>query len=319
MATDGPLNPADLALVELLGRLDALGYDFVTPTPATHERILKRPGMEEAKSLRDIFGWSLPFSRALLPPDLRLLLERGGALAISGHYCRSRVRVSRISGLLFLHGAYPTDRPDSVFLGPDTGRFVDFVAAELARIGAARRIVDMGAGAGAGGIVAGRARPGAAVLLVDTNEEALRLARINARAAGIAVEAVPGDSLDAVPGPLELVIANPPFMIDEGGPAYRDGGAMLGAGLSHLWALAAARRLEPGGHMFLYTGSAIVAGRDALRDALERALPRLGCRLRYREIDPDIFGEQLDLPAYRTVERIAAVGAIISRPDAQGS
>ena len=315
MVADEPLNPADQALVELLGRLDALGYDFVTPTPATHARVLNRPGMETAHSLRDIFGWSLPFARALLPSDLRALLERAGALSAAGQDFRSRVRVSRIGGLLFLHGAYPTDRPESVFLGPDTWRFADFVAAELMRIGAVKRIVDMGAGAGAGGILAGRARPGTTVVLVDTNEEALRLARVNARAAGVAVETILGVSLDDAPGPLDLVIANPPFMIDEGGPAYRNGGGMLGAELSLEWALAAARRLEPGGHLLLYTGSAIVAGRDALRDALERALPPLGCRLSYREIDPDIFGEQLDLPAYRTVERIAAVGAVISRSE----
>ena len=38
-----------------------------------------------------------------------------------------------------------------------------------------------------------------------------------------------------------------------------------------------------------------------------------GCALRYREIDPDVFGEQLDLPGYEDVERIAAVGAVLSR------
>jgi hypothetical protein len=67
--------------------------------------------------------------------------------------------------------------------------------------------------------------------------------------------------------------------------------------------------------MLLYTGSAIVAGRDGLRAALERDLAPLGCGLDYEEIDPDIFGEQLDLHAYRDVERIAAIGAIVSRPE----
>jgi len=299
--------------VELLRRLGALGYDFVTPTPATHERVLKRAAMREARTLRDVFGWSLPFARELLRPDLLDLLERAGALAAEGDLHRSLLRVSRVAGLLFLHGAYPTDRPDSVFLGPDTWRFADFILAALAGIGAVGRIADMGAGTGAGGIVAGRARPGARVVLVDCNHAALRLARANAAAAGIAVETIAGDSLDAVPGPIDLVVANPPFIMDPGGPAYRDGGIMLGAKLSHDWALAAARRLEPGGHMLLYTGSAIVAGRDTLHEALEAALPPLGCALSYREIDPDIFGEQLDLPAYETVERIAAVGAIIAR------
>jgi len=63
--------------------------------------------------------------------------------------------------------------------------------------------------------------------------------------------------------------------------------------------------------MLLYTGVAIVGGHDHLRDALERDLPALGCTLRYRELDPDIFGEELEKPAYADVERIAAIGAVV--------
>ena len=32
------------------------------------------------------------------------------------------------------------------------------------------------------------------------------------------------------------------------------------------------------------------------------------------EIDPDVFGEELESPAYRDVERIALVAALIDRP-----
>ena len=88
---------------------------------------------------------------------------------------------------------------------------------------------------------------------------------------------------------------------------------MRGAQLSYDWAIAAARRLRAGGRMLLYTGSAIVEGRDGLREALARDLAPLACDLDYAELDPDIFGEELDLPAYRAVERIAAVGAVITR------
>ena len=117
--------------------------------------------------------------------------------------------------------------------------------------------------------------------------------------------------MKAVEPGFDLAIANPPFIIDEDGPAYRAGGGMHGAELSLAWALGAAEKLAPGGRFLLYTGSAIVAGRDALREALEQQLPALGCTLRYREIDPDIFGEELEKPAYADVERIAAVGAVI--------
>jgi SAM-dependent methyltransferase len=309
------LGPADRALVDLLGRLETLGYDFVTPTPATHGRVLARHG-KEALTLRDIFGWSLPFRRETLRPDLFDLLVAGRALSEDRGLWRSALRVSRVAGLLFAHSAYPTDRPDSVFLGPDTYRFVRFIRSRAAWIEGRRRIVDMGAGAGVGGIVAAGLASGAAITLVDANEEALRLARINAAAAGVEVETILADKLADLDGDIDLVIANPPFIMDEGGPAYRDGGSMLGAALSHDWAMEAARRLCPGGRMLLYTGSAIVAGRDALREALERDLAEVGCVLEYEEIDPDIFGEQLDQPAYRSVERIAAIGASIRRAPA---
>jgi hypothetical protein len=175
-----------------------------------------------------------------------------------------------------------------------------------------RRLVDIGAGAGVGGIAAGRLT-GTKALLSDVNPEALRLARINAAFAGVPVETIQGPGLDCVEAAIDLAIANPPFVMDAAGRAYRDGGGMHGAGLSLDWMLAAARRIEPGGTIILYTGSPIVAGRDGLRAALESELPALGCSLRYRELDPDIFGELLSEPLYREVERIAAVAAVVAR------
>jgi hypothetical protein len=65
--------------------------------------------------------------------------------------------------------------------------------------------------------------------------------------------------------------------------------------------------------VLLYTGVAIVDGRDELREALADQLPALGCTLRYRELDPDVFGEELVKPAYAEVERIAAIGAVVER------
>jgi methylase of polypeptide subunit release factors len=176
-----------------------------------------------------------------------------------------------------------------------------------------RRVVDIGAGSGAGGIVAGGLAPGARITLSDVNPAALRLAAANAAFNEVEAETVEGADLEAVEGPVDLVLANPPYMIDESDRAYRNGGGMHGAELSLNWVLAAAKRLERGGHALLYTGVAMVNGRDALRAALEQRLPALGCNLRYRELDPDLFGEELAKPAYRDVERIAAVGAVIRR------
>ena len=35
-------SPADAALLDLLSRLEAAGYDFVSPTPATHGLVARR-------------------------------------------------------------------------------------------------------------------------------------------------------------------------------------------------------------------------------------------------------------------------------------
>jgi len=63
----------------------------------------------------------------------------------------------------------------------------------------------------------------------------------------------------------------------------------------------------------MQSGGRVTSMPAYVRDALEQALPGLGCTLSYEEIDPDIFGEELDEPAYADVERIAAVGAVIRK------
>jgi hypothetical protein len=313
---NAPASPADHGpgverLEPLLAYLGSSGYQFVAVTPATHERVIAR--QTEARDLRGIFGWNLPFEPSLLPADMFALLRECGALdRVDGLY-RSKLRAASLGDRLLLHSGFPTDGADAVFFGPDTYRFAAFIRRESPQLGPVNRLVDLGAGSGAGGLVAAAQFSKARVTLVDVNPAALAFAAVNARHAGIAVELVEGSGLDVVEGPIDLVIANPPYMMDEGERAYRDGGGLLGAGLSLEWALSAGRRLESGGHMLLYTGVAIVSGVDRLRQALERELPALGCTLRYGELDPDVFGEELETPAYREVERIAAIGAVIGK------
>ncbi len=239
------------ALLELLRTLERDGYDFVTATPATHARVIGRPGREEAQTLRDVLGWSLPFRADAVPPPVLALLRAGEVLERSadGRF-KATVRVSRVRGTLFLHSAYPTDAEDSVFLGPDSYRFADLITA---RMGPARgmRILDYGAGAGVGGIVAARMAAGAQLTLADVNARALFLASINAEAAGVACTTVEAASPAVLTGPFDLIVANPPFIMDPDGRAYRDGGDLHGAQLSLDWALASAGLLAPGGRLIL--------------------------------------------------------------------
>lgn len=297
----------DQALIEVLRRLKADGYVFVTPTPATHAVVLgKKP--KRARSLRDVLGWSLPFDEGLLAPALFDLLQAGGALRPEGKNWKSRFRVSSLDDRLYLHSAYPTDGADSVFFGPDSYRFASFVRARMT--GRPAVVADIGAGAGVGGLTAAELAPSARVVLTDVNPEALRLARINAEAAGIAVETRLAEGCDGLPEAVDLILANPPYMVDDQGRAYRDGGELHGGALSLDWARQAIGRLKPGGRLLLYTGSAIVDGVDHLKAELAGLA---GAGLAYRELDPDVFGEELCRPAYAAVERIALVGAVLTR------
>lgn len=306
-------HEAEDSLLALLNHLAEAGYGFVTPTPESHRRVLARAPERRARDLRDVFGWSLPFAEREVPHRAVELLRQSGMLCAKGPLLRSRLRVSSLGPHLFLHSAYPTDAPDAVFFGPDTYRFARFLEIEMSGRPPASHVVDIGTGSGAGAIVVGALSPGAQLTLTDINPFALRLARVNARHAGLTVETVEGPGIEPVATPFDLAIANPPFMAESGNRMYRDGGDMHGAGISLAWAEETARRLPPGGRMLLYTASAIIGGEDRLEVALGEMLSAHGCTLRYAEIDPDIFGDQLSQPGYEQVERIAAVGAVIEK------
>ncbi len=328
------LNPSAETGARDAGREEALlafaravresGYRFTTVTPATHARVNARPENAMARSLRDVLGWSRPFREDLLPADLLALMERAGMLdrteGSDGPVLKARVRLSSLDDELFLHAAYPPLAADAVFFGPDTMRYAEAVLAHLdarRRAGqpAPRRVVDIGCGSGATGIVVAKRLTGAEVVLVDINPAALRAARINARLAGLDnVRPVHSDMLSGVEGQFDLITSNPPFMVDSGGRAYRHGGGPLGAGLSLRVVEAAAERLAPGGSLVLFTGSAIVEGHDGFREAAGAICEGAGLDWSYREFDPDEYGQELDDPGYAAAERIALVILTATRP-----
>ncbi len=297
-------------LTEALGLLRACEYGFVTPTPATHARVIARAGNRLAETLRDVFGWSLPFRAEAIDARLFDLLHGAQALNACGDgIWRSLVRVSSLGGDLLLHSAFPTTQGDSVFFGPDSYRFAHFLGQTLPDLGARRALVDVGAGAGVGAIAAARAATIPSVTMTDINPKALELAQANwAHAELETAQFALGDGLSGVAHPVDLVIANPPYIIDGARRAYRDGGGLHGAALSLDWARAAAERLGPNGALVLYTGSAIVGGEDRMQAALDAILD--GFDVSYREIDPDVFGEELEREAYADVDRIAVVGVV---------
>jgi SAM-dependent methyltransferase len=305
----------DDALRQLAQCLQRAGYRFITPTPATHQRVNARPGNQVASDLRGVFGWSRPFGTDVLPPDMLALMRGAGVLAHAPHGWRSTVRFSTLGDGLYAHSAFPTDTPEAVFFGPDTYRFVDAIERVLGDApGEVRRAIDLGCGAGPGAITIARAFPRAEVYAADINDAALGITAVNARIAGAGNVIVrSSDLLAGVEGDFDLIVANPPYLVDRDERVYRHGGGALGTDLSMRIVESGVDRLAPGGTLLLYTGVPLVDGEDAFLAATAAALRGGPVQWRYRELDPDVFGEELDNPAYARAERIAAVELVARR------
>jgi SAM-dependent methyltransferase len=314
--------PATETSLVRLGRwLRSTDYRFVTVTPATHARVNSRAGRTEARTARDVFGWSRPFDAGLLPDPALGWLRDGGLLRDEGPLLRSLVRFSSLGDQLYAHSSYPTADADAVFFGPDTARFVALIESELQRepLRGGARILDVGCGAGPGGMAAALASRalGPALVLADINPRALLHARANVALAGLErASFVQSDLYAQVPGTFDLIVANPPYLVDAAARTYRHGGGALGGGLSERIVAEGLSRLAAGGRLLLYSGAAIVDGADPLQQALAALVPQGEFSWRYRELDPDVFGEELDAPAYHQAERIAAVALIVQRRQA---
>ena len=304
------LNIRDRDALFALGRaLEAAHYRFTTITPGSHQRINARPGNALATDLRGVFGWSRPFEAQAIDPAIVSLMRRAGVLDESGPQLRSTVRASTLGERCYFHSAWPTDGADSVFFGPDTYRFVAAIERELRKLAAPpARVVDIGCGAGPGAVQIARRFPDADVFAADINPASLALTTINAGLAGARnVTPVTSNLLDGIDGEFDLIVSNPPYMLDPDERAYRSGGGPRGAGLSLEIVKAALARLRPGGSLLLYTGVAISADQDDFQAAIAPLLDAACQAWSYEELDPDVFGEDLATPAYADVERIAAV------------
>jgi methylase of polypeptide subunit release factors len=310
-------------LFDLLTNIKNSGYKFITVTPKTHSLFLSRhAGL--ANNLRDIFGWNLPFAIETLCPMVKGLMIEADLIILDAKPLRSKLRVASLGSDVFLHSAFPTDSYDAVFFGPDTYRFARFVRNYLEKqsvilsatceLNKPFRILDIGCGAGAGGIAAVRALPpGPAYELTmnDINVGALDLTVVNAEVAGIPIHLLEGDIFEVLTDEFDLIIANPPFIKDESGRAYRDGGAQLGLEFSIRIFKAAFEHLAPSGQLIIYTGVAMTSQSDPFLATIMPLLADANCTWSYEEIDPDIFGEELEMPDYANASRIAAVGLIV--------
>ena len=306
-------NQCNLGL--LLIYLKTINYSFITISPSSHEKVNSRVENEFAKDLKGIFGWNRTFSLEILD-DFMVQFFHSTDIAIKTEKgWKSQYRVSSLNQQLFVHSAYPTIDEHAVFFGPDTYRFANAIQQYLlSNHKPISRAVDIGTGSGVGAILIASTFPDSEVVAVDVNDEALYLARINIEAASINnIRLVHSNLLNNVEGNFDLIIANPPFLLDPSERTYRHGGGELGSGLSLDIVDTALKRLNPEGVLLLYTGVAIVNGYDAFLEAVNLKLKLASFIYEYTEIDPDIFGEELVNKEYMLVDRVAAILLLVQK------
>lgn len=124
--------------------------------------------------------------------------------------------VHRILGRRFFRDHAFALSPETLEPRPDTEALVDLAARELARTHGDRPFLfaDVGTGSGIIAVSLLALLPDARAVALDLSEEALRTARRNAEAAGVAERFLPlrSDYLAALGGPLDAIVSNPPYI-----------------------------------------------------------------------------------------------------------
>ncbi|MCE2780567.1 peptide chain release factor N(5)-glutamine methyltransferase [Limnohabitans sp.] len=99
---------------------------------------------------------------------------------------------------------------------PDTEILVEW-ALELLTAHQTARVLDLGTGSGAVALALQHQRPATLVTAVDASADALAVASANAQRLNLPVLCVLSHWMDAVPGPFDLIVSNPPY-VAEGDP-----------------------------------------------------------------------------------------------------
>lgn len=305
------------ALVELLRYLKQHHYHFTTITPLSHQRILTRRKAQTASSLTDIFGWNLPFDADLLPLDLFALLEAHQYLErYNDQQWYSRIRVSNLNQHLVVHSGYPTQDIDAVFFGPDTYRFYFHVQQYLKQQQLQpQSALEIGCGTAAVAITLAQDFNIQHMAATDINPQALSFSAVNAQAAQIDLALQHSDILDNIDAKFDFIFANPPYLVDDEQRQYRHGGQLDGAEMAFAILQQGIQQLAPNGHLFLYSGAAISQDNNLLYTAIKIFMQDYPTyQWQYQEIDPDVFGEELEHSQYQHIDRISLALITVQAP-----
>ena len=311
---DLPQAQRQKTLLALLDFLKQQYYQFTVITPLSHQRILhrKQKQRQTAPTLRDIFGWNLPFNAQDLEAKVFASLKEAQLIRLEHGQWLSNIRVASLDQDLFIHSSFPTLEQDAVFFGPDTYRFAYHLKQYLTMLPhGLDRIVELCCGASAAAITLARHFPEISEILVtDINPKALFYSQVNIHFSGLNhIYPLQSDLFKNLAGKFDLIVANPPYLMDLQERQYRHGGNELdGTDLAFNILKQGIPRLNLSGSLFLYTGIAIHEQGNKFLAALKNLMQDYpNFKYSYEEIDPDVFGEELEQPGYEHIERIALV------------
>lgn len=300
-------------LLNLLTFLKNKHYEFTVITPLTHQRILnrrKKPNISTI-SLRDIFGWNLPFEANDLESQLFSQLLNTGLISLQNGKYISQIRIASLADELFIHSAFPTDEQNAVFFGPDTYRFYYHLKQYLLnRKTPIHQAIELCCGTSAVALSIAKKFPSInQIITVDLNPKALMYSQIHKDFMKCKhILPIMGDLLGNINQKFDLIFANPPYIMDIKQRQYRHGGTALeGSEIAFKILEQGINKLTSTGSLFLYTGIAIDdQGQNKFLESLKIWIQKHpNFQYHYEEVDSDVFGEELDLPHYQHIERIA--------------
>lgn len=226
----------------------------VSPTPYEDARLLLQYVLaaghtylaahpEQTLSAREEESFRIVVARAVQHEPIPYITGEAG-------FCGHEFRVSK----------------DVLIPRPETEILVE-AAVKWAQGRRALRVVDVGAGSGCIAVTLAQRLPQADILAVDISEAALEIARINMVRHGVAnrIRLRQGSLLEVIDGPLDLIVANLPYIsdpewtsLDDGVKWYEPVGALRGGpdGLDLIGALLqqATSRLRSSAAIFLEIG-----------------------------------------------------------------
>ncbi|NLE77966.1 MAG: peptide chain release factor N(5)-glutamine methyltransferase [Chloroflexi bacterium] len=173
------------------------------------------PSLDAQLLLGHVLGWSR--ARVLAHPEGPLAPAQRSAFCRLVERRAAREPLAYLTGQRAFWGLELRVRPGVLIPRPETELLVERALAWALGRGGRKwsgTLVDVGTGSGAVAVALAKELPACRVVATDLSPEALRVARGNTAAHGVAerVECRQGDLLSFVQGPVDAIVSNPPYI-----------------------------------------------------------------------------------------------------------